>query len=36
LITHATHEMSVRQALEAAIADGFLAEKPQLIRIERE
>jgi homoserine dehydrogenase len=36
LITHATHEKSVRQALDAAIADGFLAEKPQLIRIERE
>ena len=36
LITHATHEKSVRQALEAAVADGFLAEKPQVIRIERE
>jgi homoserine dehydrogenase len=36
LITHATHEKSVRLALEAAVADGFLAEKPQLIRIERE
>ena len=36
LITHATHEQSVRQALEAAVADGFLAEKPQVIRIERE
>jgi homoserine dehydrogenase len=36
LITHATHEKSVRQALDAAIADGFLAEKPQVIRIERE
>ncbi|MGH6890656.1 MAG: homoserine dehydrogenase [Dongiaceae bacterium] len=36
LITHATHEKSVRQALDAAVADGFLAEKPQLIRIERE
>jgi hypothetical protein len=34
--THATHEKSVRQALEAAVADGFLAEKPQVIRIERE
>jgi homoserine dehydrogenase len=31
LITHATHEKSVRQALEAAVADGFLAEKPQVI-----
>ena len=36
LITHATHEKTVRQALEAAVADGFLAEKPQVIRIERE
>ena len=36
LITHATHEKSIRQALEAAVADGFLAEKPQVIRIERE
>lgn len=36
LITHATHEQTVRQALEASVADGFLAEPPQLIRIERE
>jgi homoserine dehydrogenase len=36
LITHATHEKSVRQALDGVVADGFLAEKPQLIRIERE
>jgi homoserine dehydrogenase len=36
LITHATHEKSVRQALDASIADGFLTEKPQVIRIERE
>jgi homoserine dehydrogenase len=36
LITHATHEKSVRLALDAAVADGFLAEKPQVIRIERE
>ena len=36
LITHATHEKSVRQALTAAVSDGFLAEKPQVIRIERE
>jgi homoserine dehydrogenase len=36
LITHATHEMAIRQALEAVVADGFLAEKPQFIRIERE
>ncbi len=36
LITHATHEIAIRQALEAVVADGFLAEKPQFIRIERE
>ncbi len=36
LITHATHEKTVRQALEAVVADGFLSEKPQVIRIERE
>lgn len=36
LITHATHEKSVYQALEAVVADGFIAEKPQVIRIERE
>ncbi len=36
LITHATHEKAVRLALQAAVADGFLAEKPQVIRIERE
>jgi homoserine dehydrogenase len=36
LITYATHEKTIRQALEAIVADGFLAEKPQVIRIERE
>ncbi len=36
LITYATHEKTIRQALEAVVADGFLAEKPQVIRIERE
>ncbi|WP_395666826.1 homoserine dehydrogenase [Methylocella sp.] len=36
LITYATHEKTLREALEAAVADGFLAEKPQFIRIERE
>jgi homoserine dehydrogenase len=35
LIPHATQEKSVRQVLDAAAADGFLAEKPQVIRIER-
>ncbi len=36
LITHATYEKRVHQALEAVVADGFIAEKPQVIRIERE
>lgn len=36
LITYATYEQTIRQALEAVVADGFLAEKPQVIRIERE
>jgi homoserine dehydrogenase len=36
LVTHATHEKTVRQALEAAVADGFWAEKPQVLHIERE
>jgi homoserine dehydrogenase len=36
LITYATHEKTIRQALDAVVADGYLAEKPQLIRIERD
>jgi homoserine dehydrogenase len=36
LITYATHEKTIRQALDSVVADGYLAEKPQLIRIERE
>ena len=36
LITHATTETSVREALVKIVADGFLAERPQVIRIERE
>ncbi len=36
LITHATYEKRVHQALEAVVADGFIAEKPQVVRIERE
>jgi homoserine dehydrogenase len=36
LITHATSEMALREALDRAFADGFLVERPQLIRIERE
>jgi homoserine dehydrogenase len=36
LITHATYEKLIREALGAVVADGFIAEPPQLIRIERE
>ncbi|MBL8589615.1 MAG: homoserine dehydrogenase [Methylobacteriaceae bacterium] len=35
LITHATTETSVREALDRVVADGFVSGKPQLIRIER-
>ncbi len=35
LITHATYEKLIREALAAVIGDGFIAEPPQLIRIER-
>ncbi len=35
LITHATYEKLIREALAAVVGDGFLAEPPQLIRIER-
>ncbi|PNG26338.1 homoserine dehydrogenase [Methylocella silvestris] len=36
LITYATHEATIRAALEAVVADGFVAQAPQFIRIERE
>jgi homoserine dehydrogenase len=36
LITYATHEQTIREALDAVVGDGFLAAKPQFIRIERE
>jgi homoserine dehydrogenase len=36
LITHATSEHLVREALDVIYADGVIAEKPQVIRIERE
>ncbi|VTZ51711.1 Homoserine dehydrogenase [Methylocella tundrae] len=36
LITYATHEKIIREALDAVVDDGFLAAKPQFIRIERE
>ena len=35
-ITHATHEAAIRRAVEAVVADGHIAEKPQVIRIERD
>ncbi len=35
LITYATTEEAIRKALDAMIADGHIAEPPQLIRIER-
>ncbi|MBY6242933.1 homoserine dehydrogenase [Methylosinus sp. Sm6] len=36
LITHATTELLVREALDAILADGTIAEPAQVIRIERE
>ena len=36
LITYATSEAVVREALDAVVADGYLAGPPQVIRIERE
>jgi homoserine dehydrogenase len=36
LITHATSETAIRAALDLALADGFITQKPQVIRIERE
>ena len=36
LITYATTEKLVREALDAIEADGYVAERPQSIRIERE
>ena len=35
LITHETTEAAIRRALDAIEADGRVAEKPQMIRIER-
>jgi homoserine dehydrogenase len=35
LITYATTEDAVRNALAAVLADGHIAEPPQVIRIER-
>jgi homoserine dehydrogenase len=36
LITHATSEAAIREALDLAFADGVVTQKPQVIRIERE
>jgi homoserine dehydrogenase len=36
LITYATTEAAIRSALEAMMNDGYIAETPQVIRIERE
>jgi homoserine dehydrogenase len=36
LMTYATTESAVREALAGIVADGHIAEKPQVIRIERE
>ncbi len=36
LVTYATTEASIREALAAIVADGHIAEKPQVIRIERD
>ncbi len=35
-ITHATPERAIREAIVAVVQDGHIAEKPQVIRIERE
>jgi len=35
LITHATTEASIREALDMAVADGVAQPRPQVIRIER-
>ena len=36
LITYATTETTIREALEAVVQDGYIAGAPQVIRIERE
>jgi homoserine dehydrogenase len=35
IVTHATTETSIREALAATLADGVVRDKPQVIRIER-
>jgi len=36
LMTYATSETTIREVLEAVVKDGYIAERPQVIRIERE
>ncbi len=36
MMTHATTETLVREALEAVMKDGYISSKPQMIRVERE
>ncbi|MBM3608992.1 MAG: homoserine dehydrogenase [Alphaproteobacteria bacterium] len=36
LMTYATTEQNIRDALDAVMGDGYIAGKPQVIRIERE
>ena len=36
LVTHATPERAIREAIAAVVEDGHAADKPQVIRIERE
>ena len=36
LITYATSEAAIREALEGIVKDGYVAQPPQVIRIERE
>jgi homoserine dehydrogenase len=36
LVTYRTGESALRDALDAVVADGYIAELPQVIRIERE
>ena len=35
LITHKTNEQAIRNALQAIEADGKIADRPQVIRIEQ-
>ena len=35
LITYATTEAAIRSAIDAMLADGYVSEPPQVIRIER-